>query len=182
MGRIAVLHSRSKPRLTRRGRKINFGFHCRRAVGSDFMKCAMIAAMFLMTVQSASALEVYRCNALEGKSARVGTDDDSWRDNRYGPATILLDADRFMIAGESYVPEILEGKVTDYKFTDEVTVTSRDDDHVMGVVVEHGSIHAFQFHRPTKTLTNVTTYIDRMSWAPGGVRGATSGAFIAQCR
>ena len=150
--------------------------------GDISVKNIATVAAFILLISPAFAVEVYQCEPLRGKSAWVDADPIDWKDDSYGPSTVILDVKRFVVAAGSAVPEDLTNIVGDDRTVYDLIVTSRDKDHVIGIEGRSGGMNVFQFHRPTKILINVGTRIDNFALPSRDFRNGYALAFIAQCR
>ena len=133
-----------------------------RAYGASMLKqvsarliisCAVVIAI---PAYGAKAVEVYQCERRSGKSNWINNQTSEWVNDFYGPSTVIIESNRFLISTSTVVPDNLKGLVGDDRNIYELTVTSRDDDHVMGFAAVRGSLNAFQFHRPSKTLVQLS--------------------------
>lgn len=156
-------------------RRVLFGAACARRL--IFVGAGAIA----MSATSAMAMEIYHCERRSGKTTWIGDQPLQWVDDFYGPSTVFIEGNRFLISSGSIVPDDLKGLVGDDRTIYELTVTSRDDDHVMGFAAVQGSLNAFQFHRPSKTLVNVVTWIENFPLRAEDPRKAVVSALVAKC-
>lgn len=142
---------------------------------------AALASLVPATGHASSVVEIYQCEPHRGKATPINGQPANWKDDAYGTSTVLLDGKRFYIAAGSYVPATLRGPVDDPRTARQLVVTSRDEDHVMGVMTFSGSAKIFHFHHPTRTLMELSTHINLTPHHEGQFRTAFVGAYVAQC-
>lgn len=137
--------------------------------------------LIVIPATGAMAMEVYHCERRTGKSNWINYQTSGWMNDFYGPSTVIIESNRFLVSTSNFVPDNLKGLVGGDGTIYDLTVTSQDDDHVMGYVAVRGSLNAFQFHRPSKTLLNVVTWIENISLRAEEPRNAVASAFVAKC-
>lgn len=146
------------------------------------MKSIAAVAAFALMVSPSFAIEIYHCEPLRGKTTWVDAHPIDWKDDNYGPSTVIIDDNRFVVSSGSAVPDFLKDIVGDDMTVYDLVVTSRDEDHVIGIKGRLGGMNVFQFHRPTKMLINVGTRIDNFALLGKDMRSGNALAFVAQCR
>jgi hypothetical protein len=150
-------------------------------VGGVSVRNIAAVAAFALWVSPAFAIEIYQCEPLQGKTTWVDANPIDWKDDFYGPSTVVIDDNRFVVSSSSAVPDVLKGVVDDDRTVYDLVITSRDEDHVIGIKGRPGGMNVFQFHRPTRMLINIGTRIDNFALL-GSMRSGNALAFVAQCR